>query len=61
MGTEIDIRSRKKDDIVGYQISYDQLQGHLTNIFNVWFGFSISERTDVVFFWYEYLRELTCT
>jgi hypothetical protein len=31
-------------------------QGHLTIIFNVLFGFSIYERTDVAFFWYEYLR-----
>jgi hypothetical protein len=51
----------RKMTLLGHQISYDQLQGHLTIIFNVLFGFSISERTDVVFFWYEYLRVLTCT
>ncbi len=45
--------------LLGHQISYViyyQLQGHLTSIFNVLFGFSISERTGVGFFWYEYLR-----
>ena len=26
-------------------------------IFNVLFGFSISEKTEVKFFWYEYLRK----
>ena len=54
----------RKMTLLGHQISYViyyQLQGHLTIIFNVLFGFSISERTDVVFFWYEYLRVLTCT
>ncbi len=50
--------------LLRHQISYViyyQLQGHLTIIFNVLFDFSISERTDVAFFWYEYLRVLTCT
>ena len=50
--------------LMGHQISYViyyQLQGHLTIIFNVLFSFSISERTDVAFFWYEYLRGWTCT
>jgi hypothetical protein len=54
MGTVGGIRSRKKDDIDG--TSNYQLQGHLTIIFNVLFSFSISERTDVEFFWYEYIR-----
>jgi len=59
MGTVSDIRSGKKDELMGHQISYViyyQLQGRLTIIFNVLFSFSISERTDVAFFWYEYLR-----
>ena len=50
--------------LMGHQISYViyyQLQGHLMIIFNVLFSFSISERTDVVFFWYEYLCGQTCT
>jgi len=50
--------------LMGHQISYViyyQLQVHLTIIFNVLFSFSISERMDVVFFWYEYLRGQTCT
>ena len=40
--------------LLGHQISYViyyQLQGHLTTTFNVLFGFSISEQTDVAFFW----------
>ena len=61
MGTVFDIRSRKKDDIVGTSnisyVIYYQLQGHLKDIFfDVLFGFSISEKTEVAFFWYEYLR-----
>ena len=49
----------RKMILLGHQISYVvyyQLQGHLTIIFNVLFGFSISEQPDVMFFWYEYLR-----
>ena len=49
----------RKMILLGHTISYViyyQLQVHLTIIFNVLFSFSISERTDVVFFWYEYLR-----
>ena len=49
----------RKMTLMGHQISYViyyQLKGHLTNIFNVLFGFSISEQPDVTFFWYEYLR-----
>ena len=49
----------RKMTLLGHQISYViyyQLEGHSTIIFNVLFGFSISERTDVAFFWYEYLR-----
>jgi len=45
--------------LMGHQISYViyyQLQGHLTIIFDVLFSFSLSDRTDVRFFWYEYLR-----
>ena len=48
-----------KITLLRHQISYViyyQLQGHLTIIFNVLFGFSISEKTEDVFFWYEYLR-----
>jgi hypothetical protein len=59
MGTLSDIRSRKKDDIfrtLNSLCHFYQLQGHITIIFYVLFGFSISERTDVAFFWYEYLR-----
>jgi hypothetical protein len=49
----------RKMILLGHQISYVfyyQLQGHLTIIFNVLSGFSISEQMDVAFFWYEYLR-----
>jgi hypothetical protein len=49
----------RKMTLMGHQISYViyyQLQGHLTIMFNVLFSFSISERMDVAFFWYEYLR-----
>ena len=49
----------RKMTLLGHQISYVifyQLQGHFTIIFNVLFSFSISERMDVAFFWYEYLR-----
>ncbi len=49
----------RKMALLGHQISYVifyQLQGHFTIIFNVLFSFSISERMDVAFFWYEYLR-----
>jgi len=49
----------RKMTLMGHQITYViyyQLQGHLTIIFNVLFGFSISEQPDVTFFWYEYLR-----
>jgi hypothetical protein len=45
--------------LLGHPISYViyyQLQGHLRIIFNVLSGFSISEKTKVAFFWYEYLR-----
>jgi hypothetical protein len=45
--------------LLGHPISYViyyQLQGHLRIILNVLFGFSISEKTEVAFFWYEYLR-----
>jgi len=43
----------RKMTLMGHQIScviYYQLQGHYTIIFNVFFSFSISERTDVAFF-----------
>ncbi len=53
-----------KMTLMGHQISYViyyQLQGHLTIIFNVLFSFSISERTDIAFFRYEYLPGYTCT
>ncbi len=59
MGTGSDIQSKKKMILLGHQISYViyyQLKGHLTIIFNVLFGFSISEQMDVAFFLYEYLR-----
>jgi hypothetical protein len=60
MGTESDIRSWKKDDIVGTPISYViyfiNYKVTLRIIFYVLFGFSISEKTKVAFFWYEYLR-----
>jgi len=49
----------RKMTLMGHQISsviYYQLQGPLTIIFNVLFSFSFSERTDIAFFWYEYLR-----
>ena len=49
----------RKMTLMGHQISYViyyQLQVHLTIILNVLFSFSISERMDVAFFWYEYLR-----
>ena len=49
----------KKMILLGHPISYViyyQLQGHLRIIFNVLSGFSISEKTKVAFFWYEYLR-----
>ena len=49
----------RKMTLLGHQISYViyyQLQGHLTIIFNVLFVFSISEKTEVALFWYEYLR-----
>jgi len=49
----------RKMTLMGHQISYVffyQLQGHLTIIFNVLFSFSISERMDVEFFCYKYLR-----
>jgi hypothetical protein len=48
----------RKMTLLGHQITsviYYQLQGHLTIIVNVLFGFSISERMDAAFFWYEYL------
>ncbi len=51
---------KRKMTLLGHQISYViyyQLQGHLTIIFKVLIGFSISERADVASFWYEYLRE----
>jgi hypothetical protein len=50
--------------LLGHPISYViyfQLQGHFTIILNVFFGFSISEQTDAVFFRYEYLSIETCT
>jgi hypothetical protein len=50
--------------LIGHQISYViyyQVQGHLMISFNVLFGISISERTDIALFWYEYLRGYTCT
>ena len=53
MGTESESEVESKMTIVGTSISsviYYQLQGHLMIIFNVLFGFSISERTDVAFF-----------
>ena len=43
MGTESDIRSKKKDDIVGTFNSICH-KGHLRIMFNVLFGFSISEK-----------------
>ena len=49
----------RKMILLGHPISYViyyQLQGHLRIIFNVLFGFSISEKTEDAFFWYEYLR-----
>jgi hypothetical protein len=49
----------RKMILLGHQIRYViyyQLQGHLRIIFNVLFDFSISEKTEVAFFWYEYLR-----
>ena len=49
----------RKMTLLGHQINYVihyQLQGHLTIIFNVLFVFSISEKTEVALFWYEYLR-----
>jgi hypothetical protein len=58
MRTVSDIRRRKKLILLGQPIChviYYQLQGHLTIIFNVLFGFSISEQTGIAFFWYEYL------
>jgi len=45
--------------LMGHQIShviYYQLQSQLTIILNLFFSFSISERMDVAFFWYEHLR-----
>jgi hypothetical protein len=58
---ELDVTSEVeiKMILLGHQISYViyyQLKGHLTIIFNVLFGFSISQQTDVAFFLYEYLR-----
>ena len=58
---ELDVTSEveRKMILLGHKISYViyyQLQGHLTIIFNVLFGFSTSEQPDVTFFWYEYLR-----
>jgi hypothetical protein len=58
---ELDVKSEveRKMILLGHQISYVifyQLQGHLTIIFNVLFGFSIFKQPDVLFFWYEYLR-----
>ena len=50
----------RKMTLMGHQISYViyyQFLGHLTIFFNVLFSFSISERMDIAFFWYEYLRE----
>ena len=44
----------RKMILLGYSISYVitfKLQVHLMIIFNVLFGFSISEQTDIVFFW----------
>jgi len=49
----------RKMTLMGHQISYVfyyQLQGHSMIIFNVLFSFSVSERTDVAFFWYEFIR-----
>jgi hypothetical protein len=45
----------RKMILLGHPISYViyyQLQGHLRIILNVLFGFSISEKTEVAFFWY---------
>ncbi len=56
---EVTSEVERKMILSGHQISYGiyyQLQGHLTIMFNVLFGFSISKQTDVAFFWYEYLR-----
>jgi hypothetical protein len=50
---------RKMMILLGHPINYviyNQLQGHLRIIFNVLSGFSISEKTEDAFFWYEYLR-----
>ena len=60
MTSEVETKMTLLRHQISYVIYY-QLQGHLTIIFNVLFEFSISERTDVAFFWYEYLRVLTCT
>ena len=49
----------RKMILLGHPINYViyyQLQGHLRIIFNVLSGFSISEKTEDAFFWYEYLR-----
>jgi hypothetical protein len=56
---EVTSKVKRKMILLGHQISYViyyQLKGHLTIIFNVLFGFSISQQTDVAFFLYEYLR-----
>ena len=49
----------RKMTLMGHQISYViyyQEQFHLTIILNILVSFSISERMDFAFFWYEYLR-----
>ena len=55
MKSEVERKMILLGHLISYVIYY-QLQGHLTIIFNVLFGFSISEQTDIVFIWYEYLR-----
>jgi hypothetical protein len=57
---ELDVTSEveRKMILLGHQCVmsfFFQLQGHLTIIFNVLFGFSIFKQPDVLFFWYEYL------
>ena len=59
MKSEVERKMILLGHLISYVIYY-QLQGHLTIIFNVLFGFSISEQTDIVFIWYEYLRIKTC-
>ena len=52
------VEVERKMILLGHPISYViyfQIQGHLTIILKVLFGFSISEQTDAVFFRYEYL------